>query len=94
MHRRFGVGVSFAIAVAMLASGDDAALLPRRLACLVVCVLLALEHSSAFETVRYRTYKLSSLIFCAGSVGHDVVPLAQALPEPQPCPYPYPCPYP
>merc|ERR1719223_2488008 len=54
--------------VAMLAS-DDVELLPRRLASLVVCALVALEHSSAFETVRYRTYKLSSLIFCAGLVG-------------------------
>ena len=71
MHSRFGVGVSFAILVATLASGDDAALLPRRLAFLVVCVLLALEHSSAFETVRYRTYKFSSVIFCAGLVGAE-----------------------
>jgi len=57
----------------------------------VVCALVALEHSSAFETVRYRTYKLSSVLFCAGLVGYDVVvPLALALTLalPQPLPLP------
>ena len=66
-HSRFVVGMSFIVIVVAMRFSEDNALLPRRLAGLLVCMLLALEHAGVMFT--YRTYKMSSLVFCAGLVG-------------------------
>ena len=66
-HSRFVVGMSFIVIVVAMLFSEDNALLPRRLAGLLVCMLLALEHAGVMFT--YRTYKMSSLVFCAGLVG-------------------------
>ena len=67
LHSRFAVGMSFIVVVMAMLFSEDNALLPRRLAGLLVCMLLALEHAGVMFT--YRTYKMSALIFCAGLVG-------------------------
>ena len=67
LHSRFAVGMSFIVVVVAMLFSEDNALLPRRLAGLLVCMLLALEHAGVMFT--YRTYKMSALIFCAGLVG-------------------------
>ena len=64
---RFSVVMFLVVLLVAMLFTEDSALLPRRCIGLLVCVMLALEAAGLLRSD--RTYKLSSLLFCAGLAG-------------------------
>ena len=70
---RFSVVMFLVVLLVAMLFTEDSALLPRRCVGLLVCVMLALEAAGLLRSD--RTYKLSSLLFCAGLAGGQAAAL-------------------